>query len=644
MKQNILNLSYHKKTDKTTGEVNYVPNVKGEEIIVEIEDFLKKISDPKNSKEISEKTKRESICLGEFKNKERSNKNFISSAIVKLDIDDQETVNLSCFDKMKENNIMYAFHTTFSYNGENDRKRVYIPLSRQVNKEEYEKVYDVFCFQFGFKMKDNCGKVVGQCMFLPSHNEGITPQGEFVNGSYYDVEKALSYFESHKERFLKTDKSPFDVSDCKLEEMFNSNKDFSSCFNTFYKAKTEFVKKYLSDYYENEVIATNDEELCRFSKKGAEEKNGLVLYKNGMFYSFHASDEVYKQLMTPFKLLKQKRFNGDYNLTVDFIKQNDKEFVCSDLYISFTKANIWRSEYGKLSDFYGVDIPEKKWLLQYLIPYGNRTVFYGEPSAGKSTMMSDLCLCICHGDKNYGCLKIESVYQSVMYIDLEEEVQDLVRRINNQCKGRGYSLKDMNNFRYITNKELFIKGGNKISPFFLNLMKKEKFDLIVVEPFRKLPDDENSNSKVQIVLDILQRLTMDYNTTICTIAHAGKDTSKGVRGASCILDDTRSQFIISGNNNSNKIIELKKSSFYHNPNKLGLPKFKALLNENQNINISEMIFNTPKDEKLDIDEDILEQFKILLKECTTKNSAYKVLGEKYKKTPEAIRKIIERKK
>lgn len=634
---NYVLLPYKTMKDKEKGELKYFPAKKGVAKKENATEFLTKIGNVSSSEEISIKGARDCIVLGSFKDNTRTNECFISTSMLKIDDDKDTSENVSCYEKLATSQLEFAWHTTYSYNCNNYRRRIFVPLTKEVNKQDYEKVYSVFIKQFHFHLDDNCGIKVAQCMYLPSHQKGVEPLGEYHQGEAYDVEKALHYYDEKMKHGQENELSDNDLGKC-----FNTT-SFSGAFNSYYKDNPQLVNFYLKNFYSNVEFIDSDHEVARWKKIDSNSTAGLALYKNGTYYCFHKNDDVADKPLTPFKLVMYKRFNKNYDATVDFIMKNDESFISSKTYKDYLGEDEFCDDFFSLSSYAGVKLPQKKFLLENIFPYGNRCLVYGEKSSGKSSFMSDLCICICNGDENYGSIRIDAKYHRTLYIGMEEEKEDLVRRLQKQCEGRGYDLKCLENCHFITRRNFFWECDNKFTEKFKRVLMRNKYDLVVIEPFRSLPEEENSNSKVQAVLNTLQTITNDFEATMVIIAHPGKDVTKSTRGASALEDDVRSVVKFCSKNMNEKTINLEKGSFIYDPNLKMLPAYEVYENDYQNFEIGERIIIPSKKEKEDKNQEIFQEYQDFVKEGKlTKTSIYDALSKKYDKTSDAIKKSIQR--
>ena len=162
---------------------------------VEWDDFAKSVT-----KSVGYETKEESIkragLIGGLRKDETKGReeNIGLRTIATLDydelpkgttLDDVElalTLNLDC---------AFTAYTTFRHAPGAPRFRVFIPLSRPVNEQEYPEVVKQIYDQIGLDGLDKCSFVMAQIMFLASHKHGIEPWSMTQDGVPWQVSNQI---------------------------------------------------------------------------------------------------------------------------------------------------------------------------------------------------------------------------------------------------------------------------------------------------------------------------------------------------------------------------------------------------------------------------------------------------------------------
>ena len=94
------------------------------------------------------------------------------------DIELALTINLDC---------AFTAYTTFRHTEDAPRFRVFIPLSRPVDAQEYPEVVKQIYDQIGIEGLDDCSFVMAQIMFLASHRHGVEPWSMTQDGESWQV-------------------------------------------------------------------------------------------------------------------------------------------------------------------------------------------------------------------------------------------------------------------------------------------------------------------------------------------------------------------------------------------------------------------------------------------------------------------------
>jgi hypothetical protein len=122
----------------------------------------------------------------------RKDENVRFMSLLRLD-DDAVSDNFEAYARLCTSWLSYCIHSTFSHSQSEPHYRIYVLSDRDMTPQEYPKVYQWFVDEFGFKMVDNCGKKLSQCMFYPCHKENQEPYGlVHIKDEVLNVDKILS--------------------------------------------------------------------------------------------------------------------------------------------------------------------------------------------------------------------------------------------------------------------------------------------------------------------------------------------------------------------------------------------------------------------------------------------------------------------
>lgn len=185
----------------------------------------------------------------------------------------------------------------------------------------------------------------------------------------------------------------------------------------------------------------------------------------------------------------------------------------------------WHEAFAAAPD----DIP---WLAHPVIEQGRLYAMYSPAKAGKSLLTLDICAALASGRSCLGNPPIDPV--SVVYVDLENSVSDLVERLTDM----GYQPDDLHNLSYHSFPSLPAldsrQGGLQITALAMHYRAK----LVVIDTVSRVIAGKEYDSDT---FHALYRYTMmplkSMGITVLRLDHAGKDTDKGMRGSSAKSSD-----------------------------------------------------------------------------------------------------------
>jgi hypothetical protein len=153
---------------------------------------------------------------------------------------------------------------------------------------------------------------------------------------------------------------------------------------------------------------------------------------------------------------------------------------------------------GRLITFHTIihePLPPVDWLVETIIPAGNRGVLFGEFGCYKSWLLLHLGLHIAAGRTWLGQFAIPQP-RSVLFIDEEMSQVELRRRVKQLAEGAGLQAEDLP-FRAVSHAGL--RFDERHIPKLLEELRQEEFDpdVIIVETFRRvLVGSENEATDV----------------------------------------------------------------------------------------------------------------------------------------------------
>src|SRR5262249_34702770 len=100
-------------------------------------------------------------------------------------------------------------------------------------------------------------------------------------------------------------------------------------------------------------------------------------------------------------------------------------------------------------------MPERKEVIQGLLPEAGLTLLFGRPKLGKSWMLLQLAIAVASGYKLFQ--KRSTIQKAVLYLALEDNEQRLKERQAMMLNGKGFP----NNLYFATEWERHNKGGKE---------------------------------------------------------------------------------------------------------------------------------------------------------------------------------------
>ncbi len=200
-----------------------------------------------------------------------------------------------------------VMYTTHKHSKENERFRLVIPVSRELDSVEYEAVARLIASDIGIDYFDDSTYEPSRLMYFPSTSKGAEFRFEYLEDSWLDADKYLSRYEDYK------DTSKWPVSS-RVKEVSHYDNDkqqnplekdgiIGAFCRTYDIPKA--IDKYLTDIYE----PTTDP--SRYTYKKGSTSGGLIIYEDGLFaYSHHSTDPCFSKMCNAYDLVKNHRFKN----------------------------------------------------------------------------------------------------------------------------------------------------------------------------------------------------------------------------------------------------------------------------------------------------------------------------------------------
>jgi AAA domain/RepB DNA-primase from phage plasmid len=191
-----------------------------------------------------------------------------------------------------------------------------------------------------------------------------------------------------------------------------------------------------------------------------------------------------------------------------------------------------------------MDRPVLKWYIKDLLPVAELGFIYGESGTGKTFFAIHLVKHLLSGHGRFFGKKVTDPV-NVLYI-CAEGVSGFRDRL--QLSINEMSFEEKNRLRIIDRKP----GLNRISDVkeIINSCNHSRFvpNLVFIDTLAQTSGGANqdSNTEMQLYLDSVAKLNAAFNSMSIIIHHAGKDVSRGMRGASCLKGAADVSILLTG--------------------------------------------------------------------------------------------------
>lgn len=267
--------------------------------------------------------------------------------------------------------------------------------------------------------------------------------------------------------------------------------------------------------------------------KTAAEGHSAVTDPYGMpvLVNFSASTDLPTgpgQRLTKFRVWAHLNFAGDLKAAKEALTRLTKDTPAklAETAARFTAARIdWAAFWSELD-------PQPQWLCEPIIERGRQTAFYSEAKAGKSLLWLEVCAALVTGRAVLGNPPRDPV--SVLYVDQENMRIDIRERLGKL----GYEGEKLDRLFYYSFPDLSYldteTGGREL--FALALFHVA--DLVVIDTLsRVVQGDENENDTYHQFYKFTGVRLKSHGIALVRLDHAGKDVTKGMRGASSKTTD-----------------------------------------------------------------------------------------------------------
>ena len=300
------------------------------------------------------------FVAGYIDNGKRKSENIRHRSMITLDVDfadDTDILNMV--------DILYgcksAMYTTHAHTSENPRLRLILPLSRNVNCDEYQAISRHIAGSLGINQFDDTTYQPERLMYWPSVPKDGNYKFDHRGGEPLNVESVLDEYEDW------TDCSAWPVSDRETTVIQKTIKkqgdpyEKPGVIGAFCRSYS--IREAISEFLQEEYAPAED---GRYTYLKGTSASGLVIYEDKFAFSHHSTDPCSMRLCNAFDLVRLHLFG---------LKDEDAKVGCaSNRLPSYTAMTDWCSELPEVKraivtdriadvqeDFKDVEVPSVNW-------------------------------------------------------------------------------------------------------------------------------------------------------------------------------------------------------------------------------------------------------------------------------------------
>ncbi len=247
---------------------------------------------------------------GKLKDGRRSKDSVEFRSMLTLDLDYAE--NDLWEQVTKRFKFACCIYSTHKHKRDKHRLRLIIPLSRNVNADEYTAIGRLIASDIGIEQFDDSTYEPARLMYWPS----TSSNGEFIfekqDGEFLNPDSILSRYEDYRDsskwpissRQNKVIKNNISHQMRALAKQSNPLEK-EGLIGAFCRAYTmeEAIDKFLNHIYKPSLIKG------RYDYVEADSTSGLVIYEDKFAYSHHATDKAANVLCNAFDLVRIHKFS-----------------------------------------------------------------------------------------------------------------------------------------------------------------------------------------------------------------------------------------------------------------------------------------------------------------------------------------------
>lgn len=219
------------------------------------------------------------------------------------------------------------------------------------------------------------------------------------------------------------------------------------------------------------------------------------------------------------------------------------------------EQSIRRSKFFRASALDGLEVPERPWLVDSLVPKKTVTSLAGDGGVGKSLLALQLAASVASG-KSW--LNNPVQCGAVLFLSAEDDQDELHRRTSDVARGMSLSLADLNDLhiRSLAGEDAVLAAAAansqmQATPLFKevwNYVEEIKPELVILDTLADLfAGNENDRGQARQFIGFLRGLAIRQNCAVVLLAHpslSGLNSGSGTGGSTAWNNSVRSRLYL----------------------------------------------------------------------------------------------------